>query len=73
MKALTLIRLGGKNPGRTIAAIKRLEGVEDVFMTFGRFDGVILVKAADRSSLKKTLKSVHSVSGVRRTETLLGV
>ncbi len=73
MKALTLIRLRGKAPGKTIAAIKRLEGVEDVFITFGRFDGVILVKAGDRASLGRILKSIHAVSGVKRTETLVEV
>lgn len=73
MKALVLIRITGKEPIKILDQIKTIQGVKYAFLTFGRFDCVALIEATDLAGIKACVKSIQSIVGVRRTETLIGV
>lgn len=53
--------------------IKKMKGVQDAFLTFGRFDGVILLTAADIAAGKSIIKAIQSTPGIKKTETLMEV
>jgi len=73
MKALCLIRLSGKKPEAVVEELKKIKGVQDAFLTFGRFDGVVLLSVADAAAGKTAVKAIQSNPGIRRTETLTEV
>ena len=73
MRALCLVRFSGKRPEATMEEVKKTKGVEDAFFTFGRFDGVILLTAADIAGVKGIIKAIQSKPGIKRTETLIEV
>ena len=70
MKALCLVRLHGKRPEAVLKELKKIKGVQDAFLTFGRFDGVIVLTAGDFAGVKSIIKAIQSNPGIRRTETL---
>lgn len=73
MRALSLVRFSGKQPERVLEEIKKTRGVEEAFLTFGRFDAVILFTAADIAGTKSVIKAIQSNLGIKRTETLIEV
>ncbi len=73
MKALCLVRLSGRQPHKTVQEIKANKGVEEVFLTFGRFDAAVFMTAPDIDGIKDFVKAIHSKTGVKRTETLIEV
>jgi len=73
MKALCLVRFSGKKPEAVLDEIKKMKGVQDAFLTFGRFDGVVLLTAADIAASKSIIKAIQSTPGIKRTETLMEV
>ncbi|MCD6381162.1 MAG: Lrp/AsnC ligand binding domain-containing protein [Candidatus Odinarchaeota archaeon] len=52
-------------------AIKNLEGVKEVFNTYGSWDMIIRVEVNDIKDLDKVVASIRKVSGVEYTETLI--
>ena len=73
MKALCLVRFSGKRPETVLEELKKIKGVQDAFLTFGRFDAVVLVSATDLAAAKSTGKAILSTPGIKRTETLIEV
>ena len=71
MKALCLVRFSGKKPETVLEQLKKMKGVQDAFLTFGRFDGVVLLTAVDIATAKGTIKAIQSTPGIKRTETLM--
>jgi DNA-binding Lrp family transcriptional regulator len=71
MRALCLVRFSGKRPETVLEELKKIKGVENAFYTFGRFDGVIVLTAADIAGAKGIVKAIQSNPGIRRTETLI--
>jgi len=71
MNALCLVRLSGKEPYKTVQEIKTIKGVEEVFLTFGRFDAAVFLTAPDINGIKDFAKALHSRTGIKRTETLM--
>jgi DNA-binding Lrp family transcriptional regulator len=70
-KAIVLIK---SNPGadRDVAGqIKKIEGVENVYLTAGRFDIVAEVQTLDDASmLSVTYDKIRVIGGIRDTHTM---
>jgi DNA-binding Lrp family transcriptional regulator len=70
-KAIILIK---SNPGvdREVAGqVKKIEGVENVYLAAGRFDIVAEVKTPDDASmLSVTYDKIRVISGIRDTHTM---
>jgi uncharacterized protein with GYD domain len=73
MKALCLVRIHGKRPEAVLKELKKIRGVQDAFLTFGRFDGVAVLKAPGIEGCVSAIKAIQSNPGIRRTETLTEV
>jgi len=73
LKALTLVRFSGKQPSKILQEIKKVKGIQDAFLVFGRFDGVVLISTSDMAGMKDILRTIQSKTGVKRTETLIEV
>lgn len=54
------------------AGLGKIEGVKEAFSTHGRWDVVAEVEAAGVKELGEISVKVHSLPGVRATETLIG-
>ncbi len=70
-KAIVLIKA---NPGadREVSAqIKKIEGVENVYLAAGRFDIVVEVQTADDAGiLSVTYDKIRVIGGIRDTHTM---
>ncbi|HYA22349.1 MAG TPA: Lrp/AsnC ligand binding domain-containing protein [Thermoproteota archaeon] len=73
MRVLCLFRLAGKKPENVVVELKKIKGVEDAFLTFGRFDGVAVLNVPGIESCMSAVKAIQSNPGIRRTETLAEV
>ncbi|MEJ2706256.1 MAG: Lrp/AsnC ligand binding domain-containing protein [Anaerolineales bacterium] len=74
MKAYVLInvRIGGID--EVLRNLRRLEGVIEAHMTFGPYDVVAVVEAADINRLGNMLSAyIHPIPGVLETLTCLAV
>ena len=71
VKAIILIT---SDPGKdryVATKIKEIEGVENVYLTAGRFDVVAEIQAPDDvSMLSLTYDNVRTISGIRKTHTM---
>ncbi|MFQ6076276.1 MAG: Lrp/AsnC ligand binding domain-containing protein [Candidatus Bathyarchaeia archaeon] len=54
------------------SGLGEIQGVKQAFSTHGRWDVVVEVEAADVEALGEISVKVHSLPGVRATETLIG-
>jgi len=53
--------------------VKKIKGVKKVFATVGRWDVAARVYAPDLKALREIALKVHNTSGVRASETLVGL
>ncbi len=53
--------------------IKRIEGVEDVLITYGIYDIVVKVETESLEKLNEIVTRIRRIPGVRQTTTLVGV
>ena len=74
MKAYVLIHIRTGQLSDAIRLIKRVEGVSEANMTFGPYDAVAIVHAADIKALGKILsQDIQPIPGVLETLTCLAV
>ena len=74
MKAFILINVRTGNIREVLSHLTRLEGVQEASMTFGPYDIVAVVKAADLQALGQMLaQGVQPIPGVEETLTCLAV
>jgi len=62
-------------PGRekhVYEEIKRIENVKEVYHVFGEFDFVVIIKAENLSDLNTTVDRIRGISGVIKTQTVIG-
>lgn len=53
--------------------VKKIKGVKRAFATVGRWDVAAQVQAPDLKALREIALKVHNTSGVRASETLVGL
>ena len=74
MKAFILIDIRTGEIERVVHHLKRVSGVAEAHMTFGPYDAVAVVEAADVAGVGKILASgIQPIPGVVETLTCLAV
>lgn len=74
MKAYVLISIRTGQLTDALRQIKRVEGISEANMTFGPYDAVAIVHAADIKALGKILSmDIQPIPGVLETITCLAV
>lgn len=71
MVAGVLIRTEPQKERRVFEALKKMEGLSYVYMLFGRYDMVALVRALDLEAAATIVANIREVEGVTSTETLV--
>jgi DNA-binding Lrp family transcriptional regulator len=70
-KAIVLITADPGRDREVAGNVKKVEGVENVYLTAGRYDVVAEVKAPDdESMLALTYDKVRIIDGIRETHTM---
>ncbi|MEM2209350.1 MAG: Lrp/AsnC ligand binding domain-containing protein [Nitrososphaerota archaeon] len=73
MRGLVLIRLKTKDLKKFLNSLKKVSGVKDSFIVFGRFDAIALIEGATPDKLKEIVLNIRNIEGVKKTETLIEV
>ena len=74
MKAYILIDIRTGEIERVVHHLKRVSGVTEAHMTFGPYDAVAVVEAADAAGVGKILASgIQPIPGVVETLTCLAI
>jgi DNA-binding Lrp family transcriptional regulator len=72
MKAFVLCKLAPGKEQKAVTRIRSIEGVTDVFMTFGSWDVILAAEADTVDKLSGLIVAqVRGVDGVAATETLV--
>ncbi len=71
MVAGVLIRTEPQKERQVFDALKKMEGLSYVYMLFGRYDMVALVRALDLDAAAAIVAKIREVEGVTSTETLV--
>jgi DNA-binding Lrp family transcriptional regulator len=70
IRGAVLIKAGASEAPKIAQEAKKIEGIIDAFLVFGRFDIVALMEAKDFESLRDVAAKITRLPGVKSTETL---
>lgn len=74
MKAFIMIKVRAGEVKAVVAQLRKIAGVVEAHMTFGPYDAVAVVEAADIAALGKiTALEIQPIPGVEQTLTCLAV
>jgi DNA-binding Lrp family transcriptional regulator len=74
MKAFIMIKVRAGEVKEVVAQLRKIAGVIEAHMTFGPYDAVAVVEAADIAALGKiTALEIQPIPGVEQTLTCLAV
>jgi len=73
VKAYALIEVEVGKTGEVVEVVQKLEGVKSADSVAGPYDVVAAIEVADLESVGNVMKQMHSVAGVCKTTTLIGV
>lgn len=71
MVAGVLIRAEPQKERQVFEALKKMEGLSYVYMLFGQYDMITLVRALDLDAAATVVAKIREVDGVTYTETLV--
>ncbi len=71
MVAGVLIRCEPQKEAAVLDALRKLEGLSYVYLLFGRYDMVALVRALDLHAASEVVGRIRAIDGVLSTETLV--
>lgn len=71
LNACILLKVVPTRADAVLEEIKRIEGVRKAYLSYGRFDIVVLLEARDYAEIKRVTATINSINGVRSTETLV--
>jgi len=73
VKAYVLIEVEVGKAGEVAEAVQKLERVKSADAVTGPYDVVVAIEVADLETVGSTAKQIHSISGICKTTTLIGV
>jgi DNA-binding Lrp family transcriptional regulator len=73
VKAFILIEAEVGKTGEIVDAAQKVGGVKSADSVAGPYDIVAMVEVADLDALGSLVRQVHSISGVCKTTTLIGM
>lgn len=71
MVAGVLIRCEPQKETEVLDALRKLEGLSYVYLLFGRYDMVALIRALDLHAASEVVAKMRAIEGVVSTETLV--
>ena len=74
MKAFVLVNIRAGDIASVISHMRRVEGITEVTMTFGPYDGVAIVEAEDIKEIGRIIhRRIQPIPGVIETLTCLAI
>lgn len=73
VKAFILIEAQVGKTSNVVEAVQKLEGVKSADSVAGPYDVVATVEVAEVEAVGNVVRQVHSVAGVHKTTTLIGI
>ena len=73
LKAYVLIEAEIGKAGEVARAVEKVEGVKSADTVTGHYDVVAAIEVADIDAVGTVVKHIHSVAGVCKTTTCIGV
>ena len=73
VKAYVLIEVEVGKTGSVLEAVQKLEGVKSADSVTGPYDVVAAIEAADLDAVGSVVKQIHSIPGLCKTTTCIGV
>lgn len=73
VKAYVLIEVEVGKAGEVLDAVQKLEGVKSADSVTGPYDVVAAIEVADLDTVGSVVKQIHSVTGICKTTTCIGV
>lgn len=73
VKAYVLIEADVGKAGEVVSAAQKLKGVKLADSVTGSFDVIAAIEVADLDGVGSVVKQIHSVAGVCKTTTCIGV
>ncbi len=74
MKAYVLVNIRAGDIASVLGHMKRVEGVTDATMTFGPYDGIVIVEAEDLKEIGRVIhRRIQPIPGVLETLTCLAI
>ena len=73
VKAYVLVEADVGKAGEVMSAVQKLEGVKLADSVTGYFDVIVAIEVADLDGVGSVVKQIHSVAGVGKTTTCIGV
>lgn len=73
VKAFVLIETEVGKTGGVIGGVQKVKGVKSVDSVAGPYDIVATIEVADLDALGGLVKQLHSISGICKTTTLIGM
>jgi len=73
VKAYVLIETEVGKTGEVVQGVQKFEGVKSADSVAGSFDVVATIEAVDLDAMGALVKQLHSVPGICKTTTLIGV
>ncbi|MBS7653515.1 Lrp/AsnC ligand binding domain-containing protein [Candidatus Bathyarchaeota archaeon] len=70
LNACILLKVIPTKAESILNSIRKIEGVRKAYLTYGRFDMVVLLEVKDYAELRSATTAINSINGVRSTETL---
>lgn len=73
MKAYVLIEVEVGKVGEVAEALQKVEGVKSADTVTGHYDVVAVIEVADIDAVGTVVKQIHSIAGICKTTTCIGV
>ena len=73
VKAYVLIEVEVGKAGEVVEAVQKLGGVKSADSVTGPYDVVAAIEVADLDAVGGLVKQLHSISGICKTTTLIGM
>ncbi len=74
MKAFALIRTHTGSAHEVVRFLKHIAGVHEAYITFGPYDAIAVVEAADLNRISEIIyKEIQAIPGIQETLTCLSI
>jgi DNA-binding Lrp family transcriptional regulator len=69
---VTMVNVSPGSERDVYVKLKRMKNVREIYHVFGEFDFVVIIQTDTLSGLNKTVDEIRSVTGVTKTQTVVG-
>jgi DNA-binding Lrp family transcriptional regulator len=69
---VTTVNVSPGSEKKVYNEVKQMKNIRDIYHVFGEFDFVIIIQADSLSDLNRTVDEIRSLSGITKTQTVVG-